>query len=70
MVWIRELPDWKMLSLCPCWSRKTLNMNVKDAVTGLDRFKSGYIVDGFNDHSRGDVNSPTIVVLLMPSVHF
>jgi hypothetical protein len=52
---IARLEDVVTLSLL---EQKTLNMTVKDAVTGLDRFKSGYIVDGFNDHSRGDVQSP------------
>ena len=52
---IARLEDVVSLSLL---EQKTLNMTVKDAVTGLDRYKSGYIVDGFNDHSRGDVNSP------------
>ena len=52
---IARLEDVVSLSLL---EQKALNMTVRDAVTGLDRFKSGYIVDGFSDHSRGDVNSP------------
>lgn len=31
-----------------------INFNVRDAVTGLDRFKNGIVVDPFEDHSRGD----------------
>ena len=52
---ISRLEDVVTLSLL---EQKTLNMTVRDAVTGLDRFKAGYIVDGFNDHSRGDVSNP------------
>lgn len=35
--------------------QNALNMSVRDAVTGLDRFKNGIIVDNFTDHSRGNV---------------
>ena len=35
----------------------SFNMSVRDAVTGLDRFKNGIIVDGFRDHSRGDTGN-------------
>ena len=35
-----------------------LGMSVRDAVTGLDRFKNAFIVDSFADHSRGDVINP------------
>ena len=34
--------------------QSALNMEVKDAETGLDRFKNGIITDSFVDHSRGD----------------
>lgn len=34
-----------------------INMSVRDAVTGLDRYKNGIVVDAFRDHSKGDVNS-------------
>ena len=37
--------------------QSTLNMSVRDAVTGLDRFKNGIIVDNFSDHSRGETGS-------------
>jgi len=33
--------------------QSALNMSVKDAVTGLDRFKNGIVVDNFSDHSQG-----------------
>ena len=35
--------------------QSALNVSVRDAITGLDRFKNGIIVDSFDDHSRGDV---------------
>ena len=34
-----------------------LNMGVRDAVTGLDRFKNGIVVDTFKDHGKGDVDA-------------
>ena len=37
--------------------QSALNMSVRDAVTGLDRFKNGIVVDTFKDHSKGDVGS-------------
>ena len=37
--------------------QSALNMSVRDAVTGLDRFKNGIVVDPFMDHSRGDVGA-------------
>ena len=38
--------------------QSALNMSVRDAVTGLDRFKNGIIVDNFSGHSRGNVYDP------------
>ena len=37
--------------------QSALNMNVRDAITGLDRFKNGIVVDAFKDHSKGDVGT-------------
>ena len=37
--------------------QSAMNANVRDAVTGLDRFKNGIVVDPFQDHSKGDVGS-------------
>ena len=34
-----------------------LNQAVRDAKTGLDRFKNGVIVDSFADHSKGNVGT-------------
>ena len=33
-------------------------LDIKDATTGLDRFKNGILVDGFNGHSVGNVLNP------------
>ena len=33
-------------------------LDIKDAATGLDRFKNGILVDGFNGHSVGNVLNP------------
>ena len=51
---ISRLEDIVSLTLL---EQGALNMNVKDAVTGLDRFKNGIIVDNFGDHSRTDTAS-------------
>ena len=37
--------------------QSALNMNVRDAITGLDRFKNGIVVDAFKDHSKGDIGT-------------
>ena len=37
--------------------QSALNMSVRDAVTGLDRFKNGIVVDNFRDHSKGEVGN-------------
>ena len=37
--------------------QSALNMNVRDAVTGLDRFKNGIVVDPFTDHSKGEISA-------------
>lgn len=36
----------------------TKNMLIKDAKTGLDRFKSGFFVDSFNDHNSHTISHP------------
>ena len=56
--------------------QSALNMNVRDAVTGLNRFKNGIVVDGFSDHSQGAVgqeqyrNSMDPVWSHLRSAHF
>ena len=37
--------------------QSAMNANVRDAVTGLTRFKNGIVVDPFQDHSKGDIGS-------------
>ena len=37
--------------------QSAINMSVRDAVTGLERFKNGIVVDTFRDHKKGDINS-------------
>ena len=56
--------------------QSALNMNVRDAVTGLNRFKNGIVVDGFSDHAQGAVgqeqyrNSMDPVWSHLRSAHF
>ena len=38
---------------------KTESLTIKDAETGLDRFKSGFFVDNFSNHSNHDLNNPS-----------
>jgi len=35
--------------------QEAVSLSVRDAVTGLERFKNGIVVDAFRDHSKGDV---------------
>ena len=51
---IERLEELVTLSLL---EQAALNVSVRDAVTGLDRFKNGIVVDSFRDHSRGDVGN-------------
>ncbi len=51
---VERLEDLVALSLL---EQTAVNFNVKDAQTGLDRFKNGIVVDPFKDHSRGDVGN-------------
>ena len=36
----------------------TANLNIRDAVTGLDRFKSGFFVDNFRSHGSHAITHP------------
>jgi hypothetical protein len=49
---IERLEDLVTLSIL---EQSALNMQVRDAVTGLSRFKNGIVVDRFADHSQGSV---------------
>ena len=52
---VTKLEEMFTLSLL---EQNALNMDVKDAITGLDRFKNAFIVDAFRDHSRGNTMDP------------
>ena len=45
---IRNLEDYTTLSLL---ETDTKNLSIKDPNTGLDKFKSGFFVDNFRDHT-------------------
>lgn len=51
---IEKMEYYTTLSLL---EQDTLNTSIKDAVTGLDRFKSGIVVDNFAGHNIGDTLS-------------
>ena len=51
---IERMEYYTTLSLL---EQDTLNTSIKDAVTGLDRFKSGIVVDNFSGHNVGDTFS-------------
>ena len=53
---IENLTELVTLSLL---EQSALNMNVRDAVTGLDRFKNGIVVDSFRNHGNGDTGNRT-----------
>ena len=48
--------------------QNAINVEVKDAVTGLDRFKNGIITDTFIDHSRGDTAHPKYQAAIDPDL--
>lgn len=50
---VERLEKYTLLSVL---EQQALNMQVKDDI-GLDRFKSGFIVDNFENHGVGNVNS-------------
>jgi len=52
---ITEVEKLTSLSLL---ETNTKNLSIKDAVTGLDRFKSGFFVDNFNSHSSHTISHP------------
>ncbi len=53
----RKINNIEELVALSILEQSALNMNVRDAVTGLDRFKNGIVVDTFKDHSKGDTGS-------------
>jgi hypothetical protein len=52
---IARLEEYTSLSML---ESKTENYSIKDPVTGLDRFKSGFFVDNFNSHEYHDLENP------------
>lgn len=50
---IDRLEQYTLLSVL---EQQALNMQIKDEI-GLDRFKSGFVVDGFENHSLGHLTS-------------
>jgi len=50
---IERLEQYTMLSIL---EQQALNMQIKDEI-GIDRFKSGFVVDGFENHGIGNLTS-------------
>jgi hypothetical protein len=53
---IEKLEKFTQLTLL---ESKIENLKLKDAVTGLDRFKCGYFVDDFSNEDNTDANNPS-----------
>lgn len=51
---VDNLDYYNALSLL---EKTATDLNITDASTGLDRFKNGFFVDGFVDHSLGDTRN-------------
>ncbi|AEC52957.1 structural protein [Synechococcus phage S-CRM01] len=51
---IQRVEDYVSLSLL---EQSALNAQVRDSVTGLDRFKNGFVVDSFANHANGNTTS-------------
>lgn len=51
---LSKVENYVSLSLL---EQSALNTQVRDSITGLDRFKNGFIVDSFRDHSNGNTSS-------------
>jgi len=52
---VKNIEFYTQLSLL---ETDTANLNIKDATTGLDRFKSGFFVDNFRSHGAHDISNP------------
>ena len=52
---IKNIEFYTQLSLL---ETDTANLNIRDAVTGLDRFKSGFFVDNFRSHGAHAITHP------------
>jgi hypothetical protein len=53
---IQRVEKYTTLSLL---ESKTENFTIRDAETGLDRFKCGFFVDNFNSHDYHDLSNPS-----------
>lgn len=53
---IQNIEFYTQLSLL---ETDTANLNIRDATTGLDRFKSGFFVDNFRSHGSHALSHPT-----------
>ena len=51
---VQRLEDLVTLTLL---EQSAINTDVRDAVTGLDRYKNGIAVDAFRDHAAGDTKN-------------
>lgn len=60
---VRNLEYYVSLSLL---EKDTADLQIKDGVTGIDRFKNGFIVDSFTGHGIGDVKNPDYKVSVDP----
>lgn len=61
---LQKVEDYVSLSLL---EQSALNTQVRDSVTGLDRFKNGFVVDTFANHSNGNTNSEEYRCSIDPS---
>ena len=53
----RKVDNVQQIVMLSILEQSALNMSVRDAVTGLDRFKNGIVVDTFANHEKGDVGT-------------
>ncbi len=53
----RKIDNIQSIVTLSILEQSALNMSVRDAVTGLDRFKNGIVVDTFANHEKGDVGT-------------
>ena len=51
---VKDIEYYTLLSLL---EQDTKNLTIRDTDTGLDRFKSGFLVDNFRDISGGDISN-------------
>ena len=59
---MERLERYTMLSVL---EQTAMNTQIKDAVTGVDLFKSGFAVDNFENYALSNINSSISSVLLI-----